>query len=174
MTALNNVIGDRGESEVNTALLTPVSSAGYPEYLFYPHFLGAKAPMFDFLVYLLRTDGQPLGPKFFVQVKSTRKPATSGSCAAKCSAVSIKRTIAAKVPSYLVGVDLSKKTSSELYITGVSHSRKLGYATVPTTNRLHDEATPKNGVRFHFHVIAVAAPPAAPRACGPPTPRSAS
>lgn len=141
MSFINNLIGDRGESEVQTALLTPVRRAGYPEQPFLPLFLGAKAPLFDFVVYLLDARGQRLGSHFFVQVKSTSTAATNQSCAVKMGKASAITATKFRCPSYLIGADVSKKTSCDLYVMGISHTQSTTILSVPVIHSLKDDTT---------------------------------
>ena len=136
MASLNDLVGDRGESEVQTELLRETNDSRYPRNLFLPQFLGGKSPTFDFLVYLLDRRQEPYGPHFFLQVKTTKIASTTSFCNARFGRALVRRGVAMKVPSYLVAADISSSRTCKLYVTGISHDRTMGFATVPVAHEL--------------------------------------
>ena len=139
MSKDSDFIGDTGESAMRTALLRTIKQSlfpGYPRFLFKPIFLGEKAELFDFLVYLRDKNGDLTGAHFFVQVKSTEARIKTGQCPAPFSADAVKTALTFKVPSYLCAVKIGAK--SKVYVRGLSYTRKRGFAGVGTQHNLND------------------------------------
>jgi hypothetical protein len=111
---LSDNIGDRGENAVERIFLRPIN--GHNGFL--PLFLGAKAPVFDFCVFLLSSDGRILGPHFYLQVKaSTQQNRRRVPCSIDEGKVTGLRN--AKTPVYIAGVDLSNSRSEEIWVTAI-------------------------------------------------------
>lgn len=97
---MNDFIGFHGErvfERLISALHTPQAS------LFTPQFLGDKWPVVD---YIVRLEGLPGVPYFFVQVKSTQRGYTASGCLqARVTADEMKALVACPAPTYIAGVD---------------------------------------------------------------------
>jgi hypothetical protein len=97
---MNDYIGFRGE-RIFDALISPFHTSETP--LFTTRFLGEKWPLVD---YLVRLDGVPGAPHFFVQVKTTQRGYTrSGRLQARVTAEEMNALAACPAPTYIVGVD---------------------------------------------------------------------
>lgn len=139
MSNQNNLVGELGESMTKTALIAEIvkksNHQSYPDFLFKPYFLGEKADLFDFIVFLLDADAKPTGAYFYVQVKSTKNALKSKSCEAKYSKKEVTRALGFKCPSYVVGVK-TNGSNDDVYIRGISSSLKSGIYTAPLKNKL--------------------------------------
>ena len=132
-----NSLGQRGEKAAETSFCRPSGNA--PEYQFRPIPLGDKAELFDFVVHLLGADNNILGAHFFVQVKTTQKPATV-SCNARFSKDEVSKAVTFRTPCYLVGVDASDPTTERIFIKGIDFDRTNGISTVSSAQSLDDDA----------------------------------
>lgn len=135
-----NIVGNRGESEVATELLTPTDTSGsIPAFPFHPIFLGEKAPVFDFLVYLLDDSGQPTGAHFFVQTKTTRRALQADRCIARLPIKDVRAAQAFKCPSFIFAVHAPAK-SARIYIAAIAHDRSRGIERIPVCHDLASDA----------------------------------
>ena len=109
-------IGDRGESLL-VLLMTELCGRSKP--FFRPRFLGAKHPIFDFIVELV---DQP-EYFFFLQVKTTTQGLTKKKprrLRVKVSQAHVDRMVAAPAPAYVVGIDVNSKIG---YLLSVNEKR---------------------------------------------------
>jgi hypothetical protein len=102
---ITDFIGGRGEA-IAFARLARVCRTDADLPYFWPHYLGEKCPLFDFLVELV--DGGEKTPFFFVQVRSTRKAFTKTHTPPRLrvevSEADVRRMVAYPAPTYVVGV----------------------------------------------------------------------
>ena len=104
-----------------SVLHTPAAS------LFTPQFLGGKWPIVD---YIVRLEGAPGQPYFFVQVKTTRRGCTaSGRLQARVTAEEMKALAECPAPTYIAGVD---EPTGSCYIVSANGERSATMSTLPT------------------------------------------
>lgn len=142
MSNLFNIIGERGESAIRAALISPIDVStfkGYPRFPFRSQFLGEKAETFDFIVYLLDGDQRSTGAYFFLQVKATEVASGKASCSAPFPAEDVRRAILFKAPSYVAAADFSR-AAAEIYIRGLSHDRKRGISSIKRSSNFELDA----------------------------------
>lgn len=157
MPGSTTIVGQRGESAVQVALLRPLAVPALPAQPFYPIFLGEKSPIFDLVVYLLDDNAKILGPHFYVQIKTTETAPSPLACKARMNKGHVLGALKYKIPSYFIAVDASAANSESCYITGLSHSLSKGIYSVPVANNLSQPATRAllyNEVTGHFGVKA--------------------
>lgn len=147
MGNFQNISGAAGEYLCGMELMRPVARRGF---MFAPVLLGGKEPTFDYLVYLLDSNGDRYGPFFFLQVKSTTKNADrNGNYSLALSTIDIHRATASKVPFFVCIVDRSKIRQERFFILGVDSRRTTGITRLASR---HDLATDQVKVELHEEV----------------------
>ncbi|HET7460957.1 MAG TPA: hypothetical protein VFJ82_06905 [Longimicrobium sp.] len=121
---MNDYIGFYGE-RIFERLISALHTPNAP--LFTPHFLGDKWPVVD---YIVRLEGAPGQPYFFVQVKTTRRGCTpSGRLQARVTAEEMRALAACPGPTYIAGVD---EPTGSCYIVSANGERSAAMSTLPT------------------------------------------
>ncbi len=143
-----NQIGNLGELLAETEFCRPVGKK-YNRPLFRANNLGQKYPVVDFVVDLLDSNERSIG-FFYVQVKSTHNPSVGDRrrLPIECPYHKYNAMVNLPVPTYLVGVDVSKDT---LYILAANRTlnRKLS-----SIGKLHDLSADDIKVSLYKEVLS--------------------
>jgi hypothetical protein len=116
-----NAIGERGEA-IFVSLIMKFHGNGP---LFRPAHLGAKWPIADFVVELVRHPGAV----FLVQVKATRgRESRRQRLRTGLSRQNFNKLAAAKLPTYIIGVDERREIA---FISAAVKRRSNGLASIP-------------------------------------------
>lgn len=138
MSNLRNLSGRAGEFLCITEFMR--ATAGQ-RFLFDALLLGGNAPTFDYIIYLVDSNGDRTGPFFFVQVKTTSKTPKPGTgYPAEFSATDVKRAQATKVPFFICAVDRSIAGSEKFFIKGVDAKRTKGIIRISPVHDLKTDA----------------------------------
>lgn len=134
---MNDDLGERGEYYIGKLFNTRIKGRKW----FKPHFLGAKAQLFDFAVNLTNDKGDEFGPFFFLQVKASGIDFLGASINADFSTEEVAKAQERKVPTYLVAVDVSDEETEVAFFTAVESNRKKGFAKVSRQHCLTSQST---------------------------------
>lgn len=129
-------IGGRGEA-IAFSHLTQVCRTDVDLPYFWPHFLGEKCELFDFLVELLGADEKT--PFFFLQVRATRKKYTRTQnpprLRVEVSKKEVRRMVLYPAPTYLVGVHEAEERA---FIISVHGDMAEAIPSITTAHELTD------------------------------------
>jgi hypothetical protein len=126
----NNIIGDRGESIFFTEMTKLRPS------IFWPHFIGAKGPYVDFIVFLRNSRYNSF---FLAQVKTTSLGLRNGRLPISVPRPTRLALRAFRVPTYLAAVD-DRPGSEAVYLTSPKAPIRRGRPGVSTKLILDDQA----------------------------------